>query len=247
MNRPKEIRAAPREWLAILRDAYPFLREQQSVGDLVLFGSQALSFYMKSPLRSKDLDFLSAQVGLRQMEALAERLSTIENAQYKATTVQTKGFDERKMTTYAIELRINRKPFFVELFDSVLDGRPLSILQPFVELKERWGLELWLPNREATLVLRLAFRPPEGISRLNAVRLNSFIQENRRRLDFGQARSILTEWGIMNWVERNLTELYRRNRIRILDDRKIIPEIEQKFRRPGKGAERKLDASTRRE
>jgi hypothetical protein len=90
-----------------------------------------------------------------------------------------------------------------------------------------------LPNREATLVLRLAFRPPEGISRLNAMRLNGFIRENRR-LDFGQARSILTEWGITNWVERNLTELYGRNRIRILDDRKIIPEIEQKFRHTGK-------------
>ncbi len=96
-----------------------------------------------------------------------------------------------------------------------------------------------MPNREATLALRLAFRPPEGISRLNAVRLNSFIQENRRRLDFGQVRLILTEWGIVNWVERNLTELYRRNSIRIQDDRKIIPEIEQKFRNPGKGEARK--------
>ena len=52
---------------------------------------------------------------------------------------------------------------------------------------------------------------------------------------------ILTEWGIVNWVERNLTELYRRNRIRIQGDRKIIPEIEQKFKHPGKGAERKLE------
>ena len=241
MNRPKEIRAAPREWMAILRDAYPFLREQQSIGDLILFGSQALSFYMKSPLRSKDLDFLSAQIGLRQMEALAERLSTIENVQHKSTTVQSRIFDGRKMTTYAIELRINRKPFFVELFDSVLDGRPLSILQPFVELKERWGLQVWLPNREATLALRLAFRPPEGISRLNAVRLNSFIKNNRRRIDFELTRSILTEWGIMSWVQRNLTELYARNRIRILDDRKIIPEIEQRLRHQRKGEERKLE------
>jgi len=225
--------------MAILRYAYPFLREQQSVGDLLLFGSQALSFYMKNPLRSKDLDFLSSQLGLRQMDTLAERLSTIENVQYKTTTVQTKTFDGRKMTTYAIELRINRKPFFVELFDSVLDGRPLSVLQPFVELNERWGLEVWLPNREATLALRLAFRPPEGISRLNALRLNGFIKENHRRLDFPQVRSILTEWGIVNWVERNLTELYQRNRIRIQDDRKIIPEIEQKLKHLGKSTEPK--------
>ena len=231
MNRPEEIRAAPREWITLLRNAYPFLREQQSIGDLLLFGSQALSFYMKNPLRSKDLDFVSAQVGLRQMETLADRLSTMENVQYKTTTVQTKRFNGRRMTTYAIELRVNRKPFFVELFDSILDGRSLSILQPYVEPKERWGLEVWLPNREAILALRLAFRPPEGISRLNATRLNSFIRENRRSLDFKQVQSILREWGIMNWVERNLTELHRRNRIRVLDDRKIIPAIEEKFRR----------------
>jgi hypothetical protein len=229
LNRPKEIRAAPREWLSVLRDAYPFLREQQSIGDLMLFGSQALSFYMKSPLRSKDLDFVSAQVGLRQMESLADRLSRMENIQYKTITVQTKTFNGRKMTTFAIELRVNRKPFFVELFDTVLDGRAPSILQPYVEQKVRWDLEIWLPNREATLALRLAFRPPEGISRLNATRLNSFIRENRRSLDFRQVQSILREWGVVNWVERNLTELYKGNRIRILDDKKIIPGIEEKF------------------
>jgi hypothetical protein len=62
------------------------------------------------------------------------------------------------------------------------------------------------------------------------LRLNGFIKENHRRLDIRQVRLILTEWGIVNWVERNLTELYRRNRIRIQDDRKIIPEIEQKLK-----------------
>jgi len=230
LNRPEEIRAAPREWIALLRTVYPFLREQQSIGDLLLFGSQALSFYMKSPLRSKDLDLVSAQVGFRQMEGLADKLSRMENVEYKTTTVQTKGFNGRKMTTYAIELRVNRKPFFVELFDSILDGRSLSILQPYVEPRKRWDLEIWLPNREAILALRLAFRPPEGITRLNATRLNSFIRENRRSLDFKNVHSILREWGIENWVERNLIELYRRNRVRVLDDRKILPGIEEKLR-----------------
>jgi len=185
---------------------------------------------MKSPLRSKDLDLVSAQVGFRQMEGLADKLSRMENVEYKTTTVQTKGFNGRKMTTYAIELRVNRKPFFVELFDSILDGRSLSILQPYVEPRKRWDLEIWLPNREAILALRLAFRPPEGITRLNATRLNSFIRENRRSLDFKNVHSILREWGIENWVERNLIELYRRNRVRILDDRKILPGIEEKLR-----------------
>jgi hypothetical protein len=133
LNRPKEIRAAPTEWIALLRTAYPFLREQQSIGDLLLFGSQALSFYIKNLLRSKDLDLVSAQVSLRQIEALPDRLSSTENVEHKTTTVQTKRFNGRKMTTYAIELRVNRKPFFVELFDCVLDGRSPSILQPYVE------------------------------------------------------------------------------------------------------------------
>lgn len=230
MDRPKEIRASPREWIALLRNVYPFLREQQSIGDLLLFGSQALSFYMKSPLRSKDLDFVSAQVSLRQMEAVAKRVSSMENVEYKATMVQTRRFNSAKMTTYAIELRVNRKPFFVELFDSVLDGRSPSILQPYVEPRKRWDMEIWLPNREATLVLRLAFRPPEGISRLNAIRLNSFIRENRRSLDFKQVRSILRDWGVENWVERNLIELYRRNKVRVLYDQKILPAIEETIR-----------------
>jgi hypothetical protein len=188
-----------------------------------------MSFYMKSPLRSKDLDLVSAQVGFRQMEALADRLSRMEDVEYKTTTVQTKRPNGRKMTTYAIELRVNRKPFFVELSDSILDGRSLSILQPYVEPRKRWDLEIWLPNREAILALRLAFRPPEGITRLNATRLNSFIRENRRSLHFKNVLSILREWGIENWVERNLIELYRRNRVRVLDDRKILPGIEEKL------------------
>jgi len=227
LKRPQEIRAAPREWIALLRVAYPFLRQQ--AGDVLLYGSQAMSVYMKNPLRSKNLDFLSGQVSLRQIEALAEKLSEIEQVEYRTTTVQTKRFDDRKMTTYATELRVARKPFFVELFDSILDGRPLSILQPYVEPRKRWGLEVWSPVREAIVAVRLAFRQPEGITRLNAMRLNSFIRENRRSLNFELVGSILKGWGIEDWVERNLIELYRRNKVRILNDHKMIPGIEHKI------------------
>jgi len=188
-----------------------------------------MSVYMKNPLRSKDLDLLSSQVGLREMEALAERLSKVEEVDYKTTTVQTRRFSDRKMTTYAIELRVSGKPFFIELFDSILDGRPLSILQPYVELRRRWNLEVWTPMREAVVALRLAFRQPEGITRLNATRLNSFIQENRRSLDFALVGSILKEWRIEEWVERNLIELHRRHRLRIVNDHKMIPGIEEKM------------------
>jgi hypothetical protein len=96
--------------------------------------------------------------------------------------------------------------------------------------EDRWSaLEIWAPDREATVALRLAFRPPEGISRLNGIRLNSFIQENQNSIRFSRVRSILAVWGIERWVERNLIDLYNRNRIRITGDRKIVPGIESKL------------------
>jgi len=229
LKRPREIRAAPKEWVPLLRVAYSFLRGQ-GIGDLLLYGSQAMSVYMKNPLRSKDLDLVSSQVSLRQMDALADKFSEINEVQYKATTAQTRKFDDRKMTTYAIELRVNGKPFFVEVFDRILDGRPPSILQPYVVPTERWTLDLWSLTREAIVALRLAFRQPEGITRLNATRLNSFIQENRRALDFERVAKIVREWGIENWVEANLIQLYRRNRVRILNDSKMIPGIERRIK-----------------
>jgi len=229
LKRPREIRTAPKNWIALLRIAYSFLTEQ-GIGDLLLYGSQAMSVYMMNPLRSKDLDLLSSQVSFRQMEALADRFSEIKEVQYKTTTAQTRRFEDRKMTTYAIELRVAGKPFFVEVFDKILDGRSPSILQPYVEPTSRWALNLWSPTREAIVALRLAFRQPEGITRLNAARLNSFIQENRRSLDFGQVAMIVKEWGIENWVENNLIQLYRRNRIRILNDNKMMPEIERRIK-----------------
>lgn len=228
MKRPQEIRAAPKEWIALLQVTYSFLQDQ-GIGDLLLYGSQAMSVYTKNPLRSKDLDLVSSQVHLRQMEALAEKLSQIEKVQYRTTTAQTRRFDDRRMTTYAIELRVAGKPFFVELFDRILDGRSPSILQPYVEPRKRWGLSVWSPTREAIVALRLAFRQPEGITRLNALRLNNFIRENRRSLNFKTVATILREWRIEGWVENNLIQLYRRNRLRILDDQKMIPGIESKI------------------
>ena len=181
-----------------------------------------MSVYMKNALRSKDLDLLSGQVSLRRMEGLAEKLSQFEQLEYKTTSVQTRRFDNRKMTTYGIELRAGGKPFFIEVFDSILDGRPLSILQPYVESRKRWDLEVWTPIREAVVALRVAFRPPEGITRLNAIRLNRFIIENRRSLDFKLIASILKEWRIEDWVKRNLAELHRRNRIRIVGEDRMV-------------------------
>jgi hypothetical protein len=228
VKRPKDIRVPPREWVKILQVAYPLLHD--NAGDLVVFGSQALSIHMKNPLRSKDLDFLSTQVGPQQMEQLSTKLSNLKNIEVRSNSVQSRMFDQRKMTTYTIELRISNRPFLIELFDRILDGQAPSILQPYVELVKRWGLKVWAPDREAAVALRMAFRRPEGISRFNATRLNAFIEENRHSIRFRRVSSILKSWKIEEWVEKNLIDLYHRNTLRITGDSKIIPGIEKKLR-----------------
>jgi len=230
MKRPEDIRTPPKDWVEVLRVAYPFLRNKEKIGDLVLFGSQALSVYMKSPLRSKDLDLLSEQVGPRQVERLSRELGVLEDVEIRTTTVQTRMFGPRKMTTYAVELRVRGKPFFVELLDRILDGQPPSMLQPYVEPVRRWNLEIWVPDLEATMALRLSFRQPEGISRFNATRLNSFVQENRNSIWFNRVASILKNWKMEALVEKNLVDLYRRNGLRIIGDSKILPGIDKKLK-----------------
>ena len=88
MKRRSEIRTAPRDWLLVLKTAYPFL-VNLGIRDLLLFGSQALSVYLKSPLRSKDLDFVSSQIGPRHLEALRKHLES-SGLETRNTTVQSK-------------------------------------------------------------------------------------------------------------------------------------------------------------
>jgi hypothetical protein len=42
--------------------------------------------------------------------------------------------------------------------------------------------------------------------------------------------SILKNWGMEALVEKNLVDLYRKNRLRITGDYKIIPGIEKKLK-----------------
>ena len=184
---------------------------------------------MKSPLRSKDLDLVTAQVTMKHVESLASRMSDEHGVEVRSTTAQTRLFGSRGMKTYSIELRLNGKPFIIEIFDAILDGRSPSILTSHVQPLNRWGLNLWAPTLETVVVLRLAFRPPEGITRLNAIRLNRFIQENRGSLDLGLIGSIVHDWQLEDWIERNLERLYRLNKIRILHDSSILPSIEKRL------------------
>ncbi len=205
--------------------AYPLLR-QRGVGDLLLFGSNALSLYLKNSLKSKDLDFVSSQIGPSHLESLAQALAKKPGIEVRSTTIQSKPLQQGMMRTYSVELRISGKPFFVEVFDKVLDGRPPSILAEQVRKVRKWGVELWAPGLEAVVALRLAFRRPEGISRLNATRLNRLIQENRRRLKVRTVQRLIQEWGATRTVAENLVELHKTHRLTILREEDFLASAE---------------------
>ena len=136
MNRPVELRSPQQGWLKVLRLAYPFLREH-SLGDLTVFGSQAMSVFMKTGLRSKDLDFLSAQMGPKHQDNLGKLLAGTTGIEVRSRTVQTKSLPKGEMKIYSIELRLEERPLIIEIFDKVLDGRPISLLAPHLLAQRR--------------------------------------------------------------------------------------------------------------
>ena len=217
MKRPTELRAAPRSWRLVLNAAYPFLAER-GVGDLLVFGSQALSVYIKSPLRSKDLDLVSAQVGPEHQDALSTHLSQVKGLEVRSSTVQSRPLERGTLKTYTIELRIDSKPFFLEIFDKILNGQEPLVLAPHVQRIRKWNLDLWVPSLNATIALRLAFRQPEGISPLNSRRLETLLQENWKKIDLSKVKKIVHEWGMSDLVKSNLRPLRRRGKIGLIQE-----------------------------
>jgi hypothetical protein len=226
MKRPSEVRASSRDWVAVLQVAYQALLNC-GVSNLLLFGSQAMSFYLNNPLRSKDLDLLTDQMGPSFLEELTRVLTKQRpaGAEVRTNDVHTRFFQERIMRTYSVELRIGKRPFFVEIFDAFLDGRPPSLVAPHVQQGKKWNIDLWVPSREAVISLRLCFRQPEGISRLNASRLNLFIKGNKTRLSEQAIGKIIVSWGQAELVRKNLAQLQKLHNLKIIGQQKILEAI----------------------
>ena len=131
------------------------------------------------------------------------------------------------MRTYSVEMRIRKRPFFLEIFDAVLDGRPPSMLTPFVQRGKRWKLDLWVPSRDAVVSLRLCFRQPEGINRLNASRLNRFIEDNKAKISERKVGEIIVSWEQADLVRRNLEQLGKVHRQKITGQQRILTAIKE--------------------
>src|SRR3989442_5257863 len=119
------------------------------------------------------------------------------------------------MTIYTVELRLGTKPFFLEIFDRILDGQNPSVLTPHAQRARKWNLDLWAPSPNTAVALRLSFRQPQGISRLNAIRLNSFLQQSRSKLSFDEVKKMIIQWGMEDRVTENLRILHKSRRLRI--------------------------------
>jgi hypothetical protein len=226
MRRPTDIRAPSALWIPVLRESYTFLRGC-GVGDLLLYGSQAMSVYMRYPFRSKDIDLVSNQMRPPLLDELTKRLSRFSETTPR-NAVMTRVTDTGLARTYSVYLRIKGYPLIMEIFDTILAGRDPKILQPYIRSVHRWDMNIFTPNPEAIVALRLSFSPPERISRLNAIRLNRFIKAREHKLNYKGIRKIIEEWGTRELIGDNLKELYGRHKMRILHDSDIdarIPDL----------------------
>lgn len=211
-------RGAPAKiWIDVLTKITPIVAES-NITDMILFGSQAMSAYMERALASKDIDLIAPGMTTKSLEQTRDALKQI--------AVQTPTYDhlvgEYAGRTYPVShiyLRhTNGFPCVIEFFENFL-GYESNRLNPFLTLKNKWGLELQVPLPEAIIATRLAFRPPERISPFNASRLNRFIK-HIHHVDWRMVNDFIDAFTLRTVVEGNLAEL-RTKRISIKGASKI--------------------------
>ena len=198
-------RQAPaRVWIEVLRKIAPVLA-QSNVSDVILFGSQAMSVYTKRALASKDINLIAPGV----TEAILEKTSQ----QLQQLATQTPSFDHlvsdyagRRYPVSHIFLKHRSGfPFAIDFFENFL-GYPSTRLNPFLNLEQKWGLDLQVLSPEAIIGTRLAFRPPERITATNAARLNRFIK-NIGSLDWTVVKKFIDSFDLGPTVTENLSLL----------------------------------------
>ena len=212
-------RGAPAKiWIDVLRRITPVLTESH-VTDMILFGSQAMSAYMERALASKDIDLIAPGIRPNTLEKTRDELRQI--------ATQTPTYDHlvgeyagRAYPVSHIYLKhMSGYPFVIEFFENFL-GYESKRLNPFLTLKNKWGLQLQVPLPEAVIATRLAFRPPERVSPFNATRLNRFIK-HIRHVDWRLVNAIIDAFELRTVVAENLAEL-RAKRIPINGASKIV-------------------------
>jgi len=205
-------------WIDALARITPILVASH-VTDMILFGSQAMSAYMERALGSKDIDLIAPNVTQGTLEKARDALRPI--------AVQTPTYDHvvgeyagRAYPVSHIYLRhVSGFPFVVEFFENFL-GYESNRLNPYLTLKNRWGLELQVPIPEAIIATRLAFRPPERVTPSNASRLNRFIK-HIHHVDWTTVNAFIDAFELREVVGGNLAQL-RRKGVTVIGASKIM-------------------------
>ncbi|MGI0069318.1 MAG: hypothetical protein ACREAN_03570, partial [Nitrosopumilaceae archaeon] len=127
----------------------------------------------------------------------------------------------RRNPVFSISLRAqSEKPFVVELFQTYL-GFPITRLTPYATFVRRWKNDFQTLTIEAVIATRLAFRPPERITPLNADRLNRFIDSVARKVDWSKVDAFVKDFQLEQSIEENLKQLQERHNLKIKDSGKL--------------------------
>ena len=211
-------RAPAKIWIDALTRIIAVLAESH-VTDMILFGSQAMSAYMERALASKDIDLITPGMTPNILEKTRDALRPIA-AQTPTYDYLVGEYLGRRYPVSHIYLKHKSGFLFViEFFENFL-GYKSSRLNPFLTLKNKWGLELQVPVPEAIIATRLAFRPPERVTPSNASRLNRFIK-HVRKVDWRMVDAFIDEFELRTVVGENLAAL-RAKRISIKGTSKIM-------------------------
>jgi hypothetical protein len=211
-------RAPAKIWIDVLARITPILAESH-VTDMILFGSQAMSAYMERALASKDIDLITSGMTPNTLKKARDELKQIAT-QVPAYDRLVDEYAGRAYPVSHIYLKhVSGFPFVIEFFENFL-GYDSNLLNPFLTLKNKWGLELQVLLPEAIIATRLAFRPPERVTPFNASRLNRLIK-HIGKVDWRMVNAFIDTFELRTVVGENLAAL-RAKRISINGASKIM-------------------------
>ena len=215
----RETRSSVARWKEVLVPVYKELTNL-GAGDVWVYGSQAMSLYMKRPLTSKDLDLLATGMTIDIAKELCKRLAPLSDLKNPYFTFQNLERENKPNPVFSIYLSSrNERPFAVELFQTY-NGHDLRELTPYVNYLERWKNEFQTLTVEGIIGTRLAFRPPDRISPFNAERLNRFIETVRDKIDWSKVEEFSRNFELQGKISENLKVLSGHG-IRIIDSNKL--------------------------
>lgn len=209
-------------WTDVFRHMMPVL-SRTGENDVTLFGSQAMSVYTERALASKDLDLIAPGITIGILEELCNTLSGVAEKRPEYDFAVGEYLGRRYPVGHVYLKHSSGYPLVVDFFQTFL-GYEARRLTPFLTFRDRWGLRVRVLTPEAIIGTRLSFRPPERITRYNALRLSRFIETLRRRIDWSKVNSFIDEFGLRSIVEENLEEL-RSKRISILGSSRVVSRL----------------------